>query len=61
MGQSMIDFEGRAWGPKEGLEGPLHYPGRRVLYWSPTEGQYYDPITDMYISTDEHERIYSKP
>jgi hypothetical protein len=40
-------------GPRQGLEGPFHYPNGRVLYYDPLEGSYYDPRTDFYVPTEE--------
>lgn len=39
----------KEFGPREGLEGPFHYPNGRVLYYDSYEGQYYDPLTDFYV------------
>ena len=41
------------FGPRQGLEGPFHYPNGRVLYYDPKEGRYYDPTTDFYLDNDE--------
>ena len=35
--------------PREGLEGPFHYPSGAVLYYDPKAGEYYDPKTDFYV------------
>jgi hypothetical protein len=43
-----IKFEAR-----KGLEGPFHYPNRRVLYYDPKAGDYWDPTTDFYVDRDE--------
>lgn len=43
----------REFGPRQGLEGPFHYPNGRVLYYDIREGSYYDPLTDFYVSADE--------
>ncbi len=49
------------YGPRKGLEGPFNFSGR-VLYYDNTEGAYYDPTTDFYVSQAEmdiiHQRIY---
>ena len=39
---------------REGLEGPFFYDGNRVLYYSPREGKYYNPLTDFFLSFDEY-------
>ena len=40
--------------PREGLDGPFFYDGNRVLYYSPGEGQYYNPLTDMFLTYEEY-------
>lgn len=37
------------FGPRQGLEGPFHYPNGAVLYYDPKAGEYYDPKTDFYV------------
>jgi len=44
------------YGPRKGLEGPFNFSGR-VLYYDNTEGQYWDPRTDFYVSQDEMDEI----
>jgi len=41
------------WGPREGLEGPFHYPSGAVLYYDTKEGKYYDPTTDFYVPNED--------
>jgi hypothetical protein len=41
------------YGPREGLEGPFHYPNGRVLYYDARAGEYWDPRTDFYVDRDE--------
>lgn len=41
------------YGPREGLEGPFHYPNGRVLYYDSRSGEYWDPRTDFYVERDE--------
>ena len=41
------------FGPRQGLEGPFHYPSGAVLYYDPQAGEYYDPRTDFYVSNDD--------
>ena len=43
----------KQFGPRKGLEGPFHYPNGQVLYYDPKEGQYYDPLTDFYVSNED--------
>ena len=38
---------------RKGLEGPLHYPNGRVLYYDPRAGDYWDPRTDWFVPPDE--------
>ena len=42
--------------PRKGLEGPYNFGGR-VLYYSPKDGQYWDPKTDFFVSHDEWFRL----
>jgi predicted double-glycine peptidase len=53
--RTLRDNDGRVWGPKKGLEGPIPFKGGRVLYYDPREGAYYDPTTDLYLSHREFE------
>lgn len=46
-----VDF-----GARQGLEGPFNFSGR-VLYYDPVEGQYYDPLTDIYVEQEEMDMI----
>ena len=43
----------KEYGPREGLEGPFHYPNGRVLYYDAKAGEYWDPRTDFYVDRDE--------
>ena len=43
----------KEYGARQGLEGPFHYPNGRVLYYDPKCGEYYDPLTDFYVDSDE--------
>ena len=58
VARTITDNDGRRWGPKRGLEGPLPFKGGRVLYYDPREngGSYYDPTTDMYLDHQEAAR-----
>lgn len=40
--------------PREALEGPFFYDGNRVLYYSPRDGKYINPQTDMFLTYDEY-------
>ena len=41
------------YGPRQGLEGPFHYPNGQVLYYDPKQGEYYDPRTDFYVDRED--------
>ena len=41
------------YGPRNGLEGPFHYPNGRVLYYDPQAGEYWDPLTDFYVPAED--------
>ena len=43
------------WEERKGLEGPFFYDGNRVLYYSPADGKYINPQTDMFLSYDEYQ------
>tara|TARA_R100000234_G_scaffold21430_1_gene12060 strand:+ start:512 stop:661 length:150 start_codon:yes stop_codon:yes gene_type:complete len=43
------------------MEGPLLYPGGKVLYWDIVNGEYYDPDTDMALTIEEYEALWVKP
>jgi hypothetical protein len=44
------------FGPRKGLEGPFNFSGR-VLYYDNKAGEYYDPLTDFYVSREEMDLI----
>jgi hypothetical protein len=51
---SYVVFEhNKEFGPRKGLEGPFHYPNGQVLYYDNKEGQYYDPLTDLYVPDED--------
>jgi len=41
------------FGPRQGLEGPFHYPNGRVLYYDAQAGEYWDPLTDFFVDREE--------
>ena len=47
------------YGPRDGLEGPFNFSGQ-VLYYDTTEGAYYDPRTDFYVSQEEMDAINAR-
>ena len=59
MGYKVVDVVDQMrvkYGPRPGLEGPFNFSGR-VLYYDNTEGSYYDPTTDFYVSQEEMDII----
>jgi hypothetical protein len=38
---------------RSGLEGPFFYDGNKVLYYSPKEGKYLNPQTDVFLTYEE--------
>jgi hypothetical protein len=47
------------WQPRVGLEGPFFYANGRVLYYDPKGGQYWDPLTDFYVTNEEMDYLHS--
>lgn len=52
-GRTLKDLHGQEFAPRRGLEGPFRYRSGVVLYYDPKEGEYYDPLSDMYVSDRE--------
>lgn len=50
----------RGYEARTGLEGPFIFPGGRVLYYDPQQGQYWDPRTDFYVDHDEMAQIQNQ-
>lgn len=50
---SVMDNMRDNYGPRKGLEGPFSYPNGRVLYYSPVDGEYWDPRTDFFVPAEE--------
>lgn len=46
------------WQPRMGLEGPFFYANGRVLYYDPRAGQYWDPLTDFYVTNEEMDYLH---
>lgn len=46
-------YPDKKFGPRKGLEGPFTFVNGRVLYYDVKEGQYYDPLTDFYVDSQE--------
>jgi hypothetical protein len=52
MGYRILPQRDAKYQPRKGLEGPYTFSGR-VLYYSPKDGQYWDPKTDFFVPNDE--------
>ena len=57
MGYYVLGKRDERWQPREGLEGPFFYPNGKVAYYDPKEGQYYDPLTDFYLTQEEADAL----
>ena len=55
LGKTEDVFQG--YTARKGLEGPFVFGGR-VLYYSPRDGQYWDPKTDFFVSNEEMLKLY---
>jgi len=42
---------------RPGLEGPFTFGNGRTLYYDRTEGKYWDPRTDFFVSHEEAEEL----
>jgi hypothetical protein len=49
----MSDEDQARYQERDGLEGPFRARSGKVYYYDPSEGKYYDPDTDFYISDEE--------
>jgi hypothetical protein len=52
MAYTVFQHDAR-FGPRQGLEGPFHYPSGAVLYYDPKAGEYWDPRTDFYVPQED--------
>ena len=43
MGYTVFDRD-KNFGPRQGLEGPFHYPNGRVLYYDARAGEYWATV-----------------
>lgn len=50
----------RGYGPRKGLEGPFLMGAGRILYYDPQQGQYWDPVTDFYLESDEVNMLHDQ-
>lgn len=55
LGKTEDVFKG--YEARKGLEGPFVYPNGRILYYSPKDGEYWDPSTDWFVGTYEVEEL----
>lgn len=53
MGYRVLGKRDDKWQPRKGLEGPFFYANGRVLYYSPSDGKYWDPVTDWFVEQDD--------
>jgi hypothetical protein len=53
MGYRVLNQRDVKWQPRKGLEGPFFYSNGRVLYYSPADGEYWDPTTDFFVPNEE--------
>ena len=59
MGYRILRERDARWQPRVGLEGPFFYANGRVLYYDPKGGQYWDPLTDFYVTNEEMDYLHS--
>ncbi len=59
MGYRILRERDARWQPRKGLEGPFFYANGRVLYYDPKDGQYWDPLTDFYVTNEEMNYLHS--
>jgi len=53
MGYAVLGERDTRWQPRKGLEGPFFFATGRVLYYDVKAGEYWDPLTDFYVPSDE--------
>jgi len=53
MGYAVLGERDARWQPRQGLEGPFFFATGRVLYYDVKAGEYWDPLTDFYVPSDE--------
>ena len=54
LGRTEIVMQG--YEARKGLEGPFNFNGH-ILYYDPSEGQYWDPKSDYYVDHIDFFRI----
>ena len=57
MGYRVMNPMPEGYEAREGLEGPFNFDGR-VVYYDPSEGKYWDPKTDFYLTNEEALILY---
>jgi len=58
VGYKILTNRDAKWQSRVGLEGPFFYVTGQVLYYDPKEGQYWNPLTDFYMSTEEMNTLH---
>lgn len=58
MGYKVLGKRDDKWQPRKGLEGPFFYANGKVLYYDPKAGEYWDPLTDFYMSREEMDQLH---
>ena len=48
----------QGYGPRKGLEGPYCFANGQIVYYDKSEGRYWDPKTDFYLSNEEALKLY---
>jgi hypothetical protein len=59
MGYRILRERDVRWQPRKGLEGPFFYANGRVLYYDPRAGEYWDPLTDFYVTDEEMNHLHN--
>lgn len=58
MGYRVLGERDKKWQPRKGLEGPFFYANGKVLYYDPKAGEYWDPLTDFYMSREDMDALH---
>lgn len=60
MGYTVLGERDVRFQPRKGLEGPFYFATGRVLYYDSKVGEYWDPLTDFYVSNDEVNKLHEQ-
>jgi len=60
MAYTVLGERDNRWQPRKGLEGPFYFASGRVLYYDSKAGEYWDPLTDFYVPTDEVAELHGE-